>query len=95
MPVGFCLIKSECEINFPPLAKTLAAAAFEIENVHSVILCDIAPVPRTLPGNTTVSFSLVNSLILFTLMSLLAIDGFNAYSANLRQIGASFATMLF
>ena len=56
------MIKSEYEIIFPPLANTLAAAAFEIENVHNVILCNIAPVPRTLPGNTTVSFSLVNSI---------------------------------
>ncbi len=51
---------SKYEIIFPPFSTTLAAAEFEIENEHNVILCDIAPVPRTLPGNTTVSFSLVN-----------------------------------
>ena len=42
-----------------------------------------------LKGNR-VSLSLVSWPILYKLISLLATDGFNAYSANLAQIGASF-----
>ena len=38
-----------------------------MENEHNVILCEILPVPRTLPGTTMILLSLDKSLIFFIL----------------------------
>src|SRR5574338_389599 len=61
-----------------------------MEKEQRVILCDIPPVPRTLPGTTITSPFFVNLSILLILIVLLADDGFNASSASLDQIGALF-----
>ena len=47
------------------------------------------PVPRTLPGTTTTSPSLVSCAILFRLRVRLALEGLRASFDNFNQIGAS------
>ena len=61
-----------------------------MENEHNVILCEILPVPRTLPGTTMILLSLDKSLIFFILTIFFNDTGFEIDFAILDQIGALF-----
>ena len=72
----------------PPDRIIFLAAVVEIENEHKVILCDIFPVPSTLPG-TKITSSFFVTLSIFVKFTT-RFYGFKERFASFAQIGALF-----